>query len=127
MTDTTKKNILIIEDEKPLAHALQLKLEHAGFNVTAVENGDDGLAIIERDKSDLLLCDLIIHGLNGFQVLEKIKEKNLKTPVMIMTNLSQEEDKKRAFDLGAVEFFVKSDTTISEIVESVKKKLNGTS
>lgn len=126
MTDNTKK-ILIIEDEKPLAHALQLKLEHEGFTVTSVENGDDGLEIIEKDKIDLLLCDLIIHGLNGFQVLEKIKEKNLKTPVMIMTNLSQEEDKKRASDLGALEFFVKSETTISEIVETVKKKLLKTS
>ncbi len=127
MTDTTKKKILIIEDEKPLAHALQLKLEHEGFEVKTVENGDDGLAIIEKENDDLLLCDLIIHGLNGFQVLEKIKEKNLKTPVMIMTNLTQEEDKKRAFDLGAIEFFVKSDTTISEIVESVKTKLNKSS
>ncbi len=127
MTDTTKKKILLIEDEKPLAHALQLKLEHEGFEVKTVENGDDGLAIIEKENDDLLLCDLIIHGLNGFQVLEKIKEKNLKTPVMIMTNLTQEEDKKRAFDLGAIEFFVKSDTTISEIVESVKTKLNKSS
>lgn len=122
MTDNTKKNILIIEDEKPLAHALRLKLEHEGFNVINVENGDDGLTTLEKEKVDLLLCDLIIHGLNGFQVLEKIKEEKINTPVMIMTNLSQEEDKKRALDLGAIEFFIKSETTISEIVESIKKK-----
>lgn len=127
MTDKPKKRILIIEDEKPLAHALQLKLEHEGFDVTEVDNGDDGLAILEKGQEDLLLCDLIIHGLNGFRVLELIKEKKINTPVMIMTNLTQEEDKKRAIDLGAIEFFVKSDTTISEIVESVKKKLNGNS
>ncbi len=123
MKETTKKKILILEDEKPLAHALELKLTHEGFDVVTTDNGELGLSLLEKEKFDLVLSDLIIPGVDGFGVLETIKNKKMKVPVIVMTNLNQEEDKQRAFDLGAVEFFVKSDSTLSEIVEGVKKKI----
>lgn len=123
MKETIKKKILILEDEKPLAHALELKLTHEGFEVVTTDNGGMGISILEKEKFDLVLSDLIMPGVDGFGLLEAIKTKKLKVPVIVMTNLNQEEDKKRAFDLGAVDFFVKSNSTLSEIVEGVKKKI----
>lgn len=123
MKEGTKKKILILEDEKPLAHALELKLTHEGFEVVTTDNGELGLSILAKEDFDLVLSDLIIPGVNGFGVLESIRDKKMKMPVIIMTNLNQEEDKKRAEDLGAVDFFVKSNSTLSEIVEGVKKRV----
>ena len=120
MQEPAKKKILIIEDEKPLAHALILKLTHEGFDVTATESGQEGLMLLSESHFDLVLTDLIIPGVDGFKVLETIQEKKMRTPVIVITNLNQEEDKKRAYDLGASGFFVKSNSPLSEIVHSVK-------
>ena len=126
MKEMEKKKILIIEDEKPLSHALALKLSHEGFDVVATESGQEGLDYLAKEKFDLVLTDLIIPGVDGFKILETMQEKKMKTPVIVITNLNQEEDKKRVFDLGASAFFVKSNSPISEIVQSVKTKI-GTS
>ena len=125
MKETGKKKILIIEDEKPLAHALSLKLSHEGFDVVTTESGEEGLQFLAKEKFDLVLTDLIIPGVDGFKVLETIQEKKMKIPVIVITNLNQEEDKKRVFDLGASSFFVKSNSPISEIVKNVKSKIGG--
>ena len=125
MQETEKNKILIIEDEKPLAHALQIKLTHEGFDVVSVDNGQAGLDALATTSFSLVLTDLIIPGVDGFKVLETIQEKKIKVPIIVMTNLNQEEDRKKACDLGAVGFFVKSNSPISEIVESVKKTVNG--
>lgn len=123
MKDTTPKKILIIEDERPLAHALELKLSHEGFEVVATNSGEEAIERLSKEKFDLILTDLIIPGTDGFKVLEVIQQKKMKLPVIVMTNLNQEEDKKKAYDLGATSFFVKSNSPISEIVENVKKTI----
>jgi DNA-binding response OmpR family regulator len=123
MKETEKKKILIIEDEKPLSHALLLKLSHEGFDVVATESGQEALDYLAKEKFDLVLTDLIIPGVDGFKILETIQEKKMKIPVIVISNLNQEEDKKRVFDLGASSFFVKSNSPISEIVEGVKSKI----
>ncbi len=120
MKESEKKRILIIEDEKPLAHALELKLSHEGFDIVATGSGEEALTLLAKDHFDLVLTDLIIPGVDGFKVLETIQEKKMKIPVIVMTNLNQEEDRKRASDLGATSFFVKSNSPISLIVETVK-------
>ena len=125
MQEMAHKKILIIEDEKPLAHALQLKLSHEGFDITSVDNGQAGLDALSKEHFDLVLTDLIIPGIDGFKVLETMQEKKMKVPVIVMTNLNQEEDRKRACDLGASGFFVKSNSPISQIVESAKNTING--
>lgn len=116
----SNKKILIIEDEKPLAHALELKLTHEGYDVVTTGSGEEGVTLITKENYDLILTDLILPGQDGFKVLEAIQNKKVKSPVIVMTNLNQEEDRKRATDLGAADFFVKSNITISEIVEKVK-------
>lgn len=127
MQETEKKKILIIEDEKPLAHALLLKLSHEGFVVTTTESGKSGLEYLANEHFDLVLTDLILPGVDGFKVLETMKEQGLSVPVIVITNLNQEEDKKRAFDLGATGLFVKSNSPISLIVEGVKDRIQPTS
>lgn len=120
----TPKKILIIEDEKTLARALELKLSHAGFAVTAVFNGEDGVALLLKESFSLILLDLLMPKMDGFGVLTILKEKNIRTPVMVLSNLSQEDDLKRTQELGAKDFFIKSNTPISIILERVNKLLD---
>ncbi len=115
-----KKKILIVEDEKPMAHALELKLTHEGFDAHQAGNGEEALEILSKEKYDLILSDLIMPKMDGFSLLEELKKKGVKTPVIILSNLSQEEDEKRASSLGAKGFYIKSDTPISTIVEHVR-------
>jgi DNA-binding response OmpR family regulator len=120
----SKHKILIIEDEKPLARALELKLTHEGFDVVSLSNGEDVISTIEKEKFAFIVSDLMMPKVDGFQVLELLKKENKKIPVIILTNLSQAEDEKRVRDLGAVEFFVKSNTPLAKIVEYIKQKVD---
>ena len=115
--------ILIIEDEKPLARALDLKLTNAGYETTLAFNGEEALEILKTEKFGLLLLYLMMPKVDGFGVLEELKKRGNKTPVIVITNLSQKEDEKRAASLGAKEFFVKSNTPIAELVKRVQKIL----
>lgn len=120
------KKILIVEDEKPMAKALELKLTREGFEAKAVFDGEKALKILESETFDLILLDLVMPNLNGFGVLTELKARNIKTPVIVTTNLSQEEDEKKAKELGATDYLVKSDTSIIEVVNFVKKTLGTT-
>ena len=73
--------ILIIEDEKPLARALELKLVHEGFLVQVLANGEEVISLLEKEDFFLIICDLIMPKFDGFEVLKVIKEKNLKIPI----------------------------------------------
>ena len=117
------KKILIAEDEKPMARALELKLNSAGFQAKAVYNGQEALDILKKEPFDLLLTDLIMPVMDGFKLLEELKKTGSKIPVIISTNLSQEEDKKRVMDLGAADYFVKADIPINDVVKKVKQVL----
>lgn len=122
MTDT-KKKILVAEDEHAMAQALALKLGHAGFEVTGVANGEDVLKALEAGHFDLVLLDLVMPKLDGFSVLARLKEKKDPTPVIVLSNLGQEEDAEKAKRLGAKEYYIKSDTPIVNIVEFAKQFL----
>lgn len=117
------KKILIAEDEKPMGHALELKLSHEGYQVVVVGNGEQALQELSNGNVDLLLCDLMMPKMDGFAVLENMKTKGLTTPVIILSNLSQEEDEKKVLELGAKAFYVKSNTPLSDIVKYVKDAL----
>jgi len=118
-----KKKILIAEDEKPLANALLLKLSKIGFEVVVANNGNDAVANLKTDDFDLVLMDMVMPGKDGFNVLTEIKDLGLKTQIIVLSNLAQEEDMARAKSLGAREYFVKSNTPITQIVEYVQKVL----
>ncbi len=118
---TKIKKILICEDEKPIAKALVLKLNHEGFEAEAANDGEEALQILQTKQFDLILLDLIMPRVDGFGVLEKIKELKITTPVIVTSNLGQEEDLKRAKELGAINYFIKSNTSLQEIVDGIKK------
>jgi DNA-binding response OmpR family regulator len=115
------KKILVVDDERPLARALELKLTHSGFEVTVAYNGNEALELIDKNNFDLAILDLVMPEVDGFTVLEKLKNKKSKLKVIVCSNLSQDEDVAKATELGAVGFFIKSDTPLAEVVESVNK------
>lgn len=119
----TMKKILIAEDEKPYSKALVLKLQHNGYEASSVENGEEAIAALNRDKFDLLLLDLIMPKMDGFAVLEAIKTQGLNVPVIVLSNLSQADDEKRVRELGAKEFLGKSSVSIAEVINLVNSIL----
>lgn len=121
--DSVKKKILIAEDEKPMARALELKLDHEGYDAKAVFNGEEALALLDQEEFHLIILDLMMPKVDGFTVLAKIKEKGKILPSIVLSNLSQEEDERKARELGATKFFVKSNTPLADIVQHVKEVL----
>lgn len=113
------KRILVAEDERPLATALQLKLTSAGHEVRVVGNGQDVLDTLSREKFDLLLLDLIMPKLDGFSVLEKIGKSIPDMFIIVLSNLGQEEDRKRVETFGISDYIVKSNTPITEIITRI--------
>ena len=117
------KRILIVEDERPLSHALEMKLKNQGYDTHVVMNGSDALAEVKGGKYDLVLLDLIMPIMDGFAVLAELKAQKIKIPVIVLSNLGQDEDRSKTKDLGAIDYFVKSNTPIADIVARVKTAL----
>jgi two-component system OmpR family response regulator len=114
------KHVLIVEDEKPLSRALELKLGAQGYTITLATNGQEALEAVEKGGIDVMLLDLMMPTLDGFQVLEQMKGIANPPTVFVLSNLSQHEDEQRVLALGAKKFFIKSDTPLSTIVEEVR-------
>jgi two-component system copper resistance phosphate regulon response regulator CusR len=119
--------ILIADDNKAIAMTLQLKLIQEGFEVKLVGNGKDALNLLESEKFDLVILDLIMPELNGFGVLEALKQKNITVPVIVASDLSQIEDFDRVKQMGAIDFFVKSNMSMVEMTEKIKQYLKNES
>ncbi len=117
------KAILIVEDERPLSHALEMKLKSQGFNAVISMNGESALVELKKGGYAMVLLDLIMPIMDGFAVLEEMKKQKIKIPVIVLSNLGQDEDRAKAKDLGAIDYFVKSNTPIAEIVNRVKSVL----
>lgn len=116
-----KKRVLIVEDEAPLANALRLKLNAAGIEAVVVENGEEALQKLESESFNLIVLDLVMPRVDGFHVLEKKKEMGNDTPVIIASNLSQVEDQQKVKELGAVDYFIKSNVSLNSLVEQINK------
>lgn len=119
-----KKKILLVEDEKPIAQTLELKLVKSGFEVTCAYDGIECMASLEQEPFDLVLLDLVMPEKDGFTVLEELKNKQKRPLIIVLTNLGQEEDEQRCKALGAEDYFVKADTPLVTIVERVSRLLN---
>jgi len=114
-----KKRILVAEDEKPLAEALSVKLENAGYEVDVVNDGSEACSKLAEGAYSMAIIDLVMPNKDGFAVLEEVNAKKITTPIIVVSNLAQETDKKRALELGAKAYFVKSNTPLSKLVEEV--------
>lgn len=120
---TQKIKLVLVEDEPMMLEQYTMKLEKAGFNVVIAKDGEEGLALIKKEKPDLVLLDIILPKMDGFLVLEEIqKDAGLKKiPVILLTNLGQENDVKKGLAMGAKEYVVKANYTPTQLAEKVKE------
>lgn len=118
-----KTKILIVEDDNFLIKAYQIKFERAGFNVFIALDGDEGLKMAKKEKPALIVLDLMLPKMNGFEFLKIIKNDNdmKDIPVVALSNLGQKADQEKAISLGAVEYFIKTEHTLEEIIEKISK------
>ena len=123
-----KKKILIVEiveDDVSLSNALSDKFENEHFEVLKAKNGEEGLTVALRERPDIILLDIIMPVMDGITMLHKLREDEWgkKAHVVVLTNVSDMSGIARAIENGAFEYYVKSDTQIENIVESVKRIL----
>ena len=119
------KTILVVEDEQGMRDALKETLEESGYTTVLAEDGERGIEMARQHKPDLVLLDIILPKKDGFEVLRELKqdEKLKETPVILTTNLSEPSDIQKALDLGATTYLVKSNYSLSDIIEKIQEIL----
>jgi DNA-binding response OmpR family regulator len=121
------KKILIVEDDEFLLQMYSTKLELEGFKVLEAVNGMQGLKTAQKEKPDLILLDLNLPELSGFEVLSQLKREDdtKDIRVLILTNYSQKEDIDRCLELGADDYLIKAHFVPSEVISKIKVILEG--
>lgn len=116
-------NILLVEDDKYLMHACKDALELSGFSVDMAETGVGALDQMRRKKPDFVLLDIIIPDKNGFEVLEEMRmdDELRDIPVLIFSNLGQKSDIEKGKSFGALDYLVKSDFSMKEIITKIRE------
>ena len=119
------KNILIVEDDKFLRELIVQKVTKDGFNASEAVDGEEGIKKIREEKPDMVLLDLILPSIDGFEVLSLMRQDPglSSIPVIILSNLGQKEDIERGMKLGATDYLVKAHFTPGEIIEKIKAYL----
>ena len=117
--------ILIIEDDQRINKVYMAKLSVEGITVMTALDGEEGLRKIYSEKPDLILLDLMLPRKSGFDILKEIKAdpKVKDIPVIILSNLAQEKEIEQGLALGAVDYLVKTDYSIQQVMEKIKKAL----
>lgn len=125
MAAKTQAKILVVEDETFLVKIYSVKLKKEGFDVHIATDGEEAVKLAAELKPDLILLDLILPKMNGFEALEQMRKNpaNKATPVIVLSNLGQEEDIKRAQALGADDYLVKANFSIQDIVTKIRETL----
>lgn len=125
MSDNISKRILLVEDDDSLANVYSTRLEAEGFTVQRVANGEDALAAAISFHPDLILLDVMMPKVSGFDVLDILRNspETANFKVIMLTALSQETDKQRAEELGVDDYMVKSQVVIADVVERIKHHL----
>lgn len=120
-----QKKILFIEDESALQKTFGDLLEQEGYEMISALDGEIGLRLAKREDPDLILLDLILPKVHGFEVLKKLKQdpETENIPIIILTNLEGMEDVERALELGATTYLVKADYKLEEVLEKIRKAL----
>lgn len=123
---TGSRTILVVEDDQFLVKAYKVKFEKEGFTVVVARDGKEALALLEKDPPGVVLLDLMLPEVSGFDVLSAMRENDrwAKVPVLILSNLGQAQDMQRGQELGAAEYVIKANMRIGDIVEKVKKYLS---
>ncbi len=116
------KKILVIEDDKFLRELIAQKLLKEGYNISEAIDGEEGIKKVKEEKPDLVLLDLILPGIDGFEVLSQMRADSSLTsiPVIILSNLGQKEDVEKGLKLGAADYLIKAHFTPGEIIDKIK-------
>lgn len=124
-----KKKILFVDDDSFLRKVYQAELQDKGFEVYLAVDGDDGLQKAQEVDPDLIILDLIMPKKSGFELLTDLGQYEITRfiPVVVLSNLAQSVDKKRALDLGAVDYLVKDNTTLDIIADKINYYVNSVS
>jgi len=120
-----KKNILIVEDDDFFRELVRKKLLSEDFNVFEAVDGEKGIVAIREKKPDLVLLDLLLPSIDGFEVLSQVKSDAVisSIPIIILSNLGQQEDIERGLKLGANDYLIKSQFDIDQIIEKIRNIL----
>jgi len=119
------KKILVVEDDKFLRELISQKLATEGYDVIEAVDGDKGIEKIRTEKPDMVLLDLIIPGIDGFEVLAKMKADpgTANIAVIVLSNLGQKDDIEKGLEMGANDYLIKAHFTPGEIVEKIQQIL----
>lgn len=122
---TKPKKILLVEDDDALASVYQTRLEAEGFAVKRVPNGEDALAAALDYKPNLILLDVMMPKVSGFDVLDILRNtpETAEVKIIMLTALSQDSDRERAESLGVSDYLVKSQVVISDVVDKIRQHL----
>lgn len=114
--------LLIIEDDEVLLRALYLTFHKAGFEIASATDGESGLKMAQRMTPSIILLDLLLPKMSGFDVLKNLKAdpKVKDIPVIILSNLGDSGDVDKVKDLGAIDYFVKADVKLADLVKRVQ-------
>lgn len=123
-TDKPKK-ILLVEDDDTLASVYKTRLSAEGFDLKRVPNGEEALSAALEYKPDLILLDIMMPKVSGFDVLDILRNtpETTNAKIIMLTALSQDSDRKRAEDMGVDDYLVKSQVVIADVVERIKSHL----
>ena len=120
------KKILFIEDESALQKTIGEVLKQEGYQLISALDGESGLRLAQKEKPDLILLDLVLPKLHGFDVLKKLKadKETSHIPVIVLTNLEGVEEVEKAIELGATTYLIKAQYSLEEVIEKIKKALS---
>lgn len=121
-----KKKILLVEDDTFLSGMYVTKLNMEGFDVILASDGRQGLKMINEENPDLILLDIVLPKMDGFEILKEMKKKKKlkEIPVILLTNLGQKKDVEKGFSFGVKDYLIKAHFMPSEVVDKIKKALS---
>jgi len=122
-----QKTILLVEDEPLLANLLKQRLEKEGYAVILAGDGEAALSVLKTTHPDLILLDIILPKMSGFELMEQLKDNPAygSSPIVIISNLGQDTDIQKGRMLGAIGYFVKAKLSIEDLVKRIKSFLAG--
>ncbi|MBN1779015.1 MAG: response regulator [Candidatus Buchananbacteria bacterium] len=126
MIDKRKIKVLVVEDDPSISDLYHERLVEDGYQVFAAHNGHDGFVLAQSKKPDLILLDIIMPDVDGYEMLQELKtsQSTKNTPVIIFSNLSQREEIEKGLKLGASDFIIKTSVTPTQMAKKVEEFLN---
>ncbi|MBI5765709.1 response regulator [Candidatus Falkowbacteria bacterium] len=121
-----KIKVLLVEDDSMIVKMYKMRFEEEGYAVLVTDKGSEAIEIVEKEKPDIILLDVILPEVDGFTVLQRLKNdtKTKEIPILLLTNLGQESDKEKGLQMGAADYFIKAQHTPVEIIQKIKELIN---